>query len=75
MLESPLKFLTIGTHLIYRILTLLETIVWNKILFKFENNKKLFGIKFFLNLKITRNKFCLKKQTLIFQIDSINYFY
>jgi len=40
MLESHLKFLTIVTHLIYRILTLLETIVWNKILFKFEDNKK-----------------------------------
>jgi len=40
MLESHLKFLTIVTRLIYRILTLLETIVWNKILFKFEDNKK-----------------------------------
>ena len=40
MLESHLNLLTIVTHLIYRILTLLETIVWNKILFKFENNKK-----------------------------------
>jgi len=40
MLESPLKFVTIVTHLIYRILTLLEIIVWNKILFKFEDNKK-----------------------------------
>jgi len=40
MLESHLKFLTIVTYLIYRILTLLETIVWNKILFKFEDNKK-----------------------------------
>jgi len=40
MLESHLKFLTIVTHLIYRILTLPETIVWNKILFKFEDNKK-----------------------------------
>ena len=39
MLELHLKFLTIVTHLIYRILTLLETIVWNKILFKFEDNK------------------------------------
>jgi len=35
-----LKFLTIVTHLIYRILTLFETIVCNKILFKFEDNKK-----------------------------------
>ena len=35
-----LNFLTIVTHLIYRILTLLETIVCNKILFKFEDNKK-----------------------------------
>jgi len=35
-----LEFLTIATHLIYRILTLLETIVWNKILFKFKDNKK-----------------------------------
>ena len=40
MIESPLKFLTIVTHLIYKILTLLETIVWNYILFKFEDNKK-----------------------------------
>jgi hypothetical protein len=40
MLESHLKFLTIVTHLIYRILTFFETIVWNKILFKFEDNKK-----------------------------------
>jgi len=40
MLESHLKFLTIATHLIYSILTLNETIVWNKILFKFEDNKK-----------------------------------
>jgi len=36
-----LEFLTIVTHLIYKILTLLETIVWNKILFKFEDNNKL----------------------------------
>jgi len=35
-----LKFLTIVTHLIYRILTLLGTIVCSKILFKFEDNKK-----------------------------------
>jgi len=35
-----LKLLTIVTHLIYRILTLLETIVCNKILFKFKDNKK-----------------------------------
>jgi len=40
MLESHLKFLTIVTYLIYRILTLLKIIVWNKILFKFEDNKK-----------------------------------
>ena len=36
-----LEFLIIATHLIYRILTLLGTIVWNKILFKFEDNNKL----------------------------------
>jgi len=35
-----LKFLTIVTHLIYEILTLLGTIVCNEILFKFEDNKK-----------------------------------
>jgi len=40
MLESHSKLLTIATHLIYRILTLFETIVWNKILFKFEDKKK-----------------------------------
>jgi len=40
MPESHLKFLTIATRLIYRILTLNGTIVWNKILFKFEDNKK-----------------------------------
>jgi len=40
MVESHLKFLTIVTRLVYRILTLLEIIVWNKILFKFEDNKK-----------------------------------
>ena len=33
------KFLTVATHLIYKILTLLETIVCNEILFKFEDNK------------------------------------
>jgi len=68
MLESHLKFLSIVTHLIYRILilTLLETIVWNKILFKFEDNKETNFV-----LKKT-NKLCLKKQTLIFQIDNIN---
>jgi len=58
MLESHLKFLTIGSHLIYRILTHLETIVWNKILFKFEDNKKQTLFK--------------KKQTLVFQIDNNN---
>ena len=26
----------------------------------------------FISLKITRNKLCLKKQTLVFKIDSIN---
>jgi len=40
MLQPHLKFLIITTHLIYRILTLLVTIVGNKILFKFEDNKK-----------------------------------
>jgi len=35
-----LKFLTIVTYLIYRILTPIGTIIWNKILFKFEDNKK-----------------------------------
>ena len=35
-----LKFLTIATRQIYRILTLLGTIVCNKILFKFKDNKK-----------------------------------
>jgi len=35
-----LKFLTIATHFIYGILTLLGIIVCNKILFKFEDNKK-----------------------------------
>jgi len=68
MLESHLKFLTIATHLIYRILTLLGTIVWNKKFFKFEDNKKqtLFKSK-------KKEKLCFKKkQTLIFQIDSIN---
>ena len=43
---SHLKFLTIATHLIYRILTFLKTI---------------FVTQFCLNLKITRNKLCLKK--------------
>ena len=52
-----LKFLTIITHLIHRILTLLGTVVCNKILFKFEDNKK---------------HTLFKKQTLVFQIDSIN---
>jgi len=56
-----LEFLTIATHLIYRILTLLGTIVCNKILFQFEDNKKQTLFK--------------KKQNLVFQIDSINYFY
>ena len=55
MLESHLKFLTIATHLIYRILTLLETIAWNKILFKFEDNKKQTLFK-------KTNKLCLKKK-------------
>ena len=63
MLELHLKFLTIDTHLIYRTLTLLGTIVWNKILFKFEDNKK--------KLKIKQTLF-QNKQTLVFQIDSIN---
>jgi len=58
MLESHLKFLTIVTHLIYRILTILETIVWNKILFKFEDSKKQILFK--------------KKQTIMFQKESIN---
>jgi len=31
---------SIVTHLIYRILTLLGTIVYNKILFEFEDNEK-----------------------------------
>jgi hypothetical protein len=53
-----LKFLTIVTHLYYRILTLLGTIVCNKILFKFEDNKKQTLFK--------------KKQTLVFQIENIN---
>jgi len=36
-----LKFLTTTTHVIYRILTLHRTIIiGNKILFKFEDNKK-----------------------------------
>jgi len=36
-----LKFLTSTTHVIYRILTLYGTIIiGNKILFKFEDNKK-----------------------------------
>jgi len=35
-----LKFLTIVILLIYRILTLFETIVCNKILFKFKDKKK-----------------------------------
>jgi len=35
-----LKFLTIVTYLIYIILTFLETIVCNKILFKFQDIKK-----------------------------------
>jgi len=52
-----LKFLTIAIYLIYRILSLLGTIVCNKILFKFEDNKKQTLFK--------------KKQALIFQIDSI----
>jgi len=54
MLESHSKLLTIATHLIYRILTLFETIVWNKILFKFEGNKK-------QTLYKKKNKLCLKK--------------
>ena len=38
---KTLKFLKISTHLIYRILTLHENIIiGNKILFKFEDNKK-----------------------------------
>jgi len=35
-----LEILTIVTHLIYRILTILGTIVGNKILFKFEDINK-----------------------------------
>ena len=45
-----LEFLTIVTHLIYRILTLLGTIVWKKNC---------------LNLKITRNKLCLRKTNFV----------
>jgi len=52
-----LEFLTIATHLIYRILTLHRTIVCDKILFKFEDNKKQTLFK--------------KQQTLVFQVDSI----
>jgi len=56
-----LKFLKITTHLIYRILTLPENIIiGNKILFKFEGNKKQ---TLFL---------CLEKKTLVFQIYNIN---
>jgi len=66
MLESRLKFLTIATHLIYRTLTLHGTIVLNKILFKFEDNKKQTLFK-------KTKKLCLKKKkTLVFQIDNIN---
>jgi len=54
MLESHLKFLTIATHLIYKILALLETIVWNKILFKFEDDIQLFWVGFF-SFQITLN--------------------
>jgi len=63
MLESHSKLLTIVTHLIYRILTLFETTVWNKILFKFEDNKK---------QTLCKKKILFKKQTLFFQIDNIN---
>ena len=59
-----MKFLTIVTHLIYRILTILGTIVCNKIWFKFEDNKK-------QTLFLKKNKLCLKK-TLVFQINNIN---
>jgi len=52
-----LKFLTIATHLIYRILTLFGTIFSNKILFKFEDNNK---------------QTLFKKTNFSFQIDSIN---
>jgi len=44
------------THLIYRILIILGTIVYNKILFKYKDNKKQ----------------SLKNQTLVYQIDIIN---
>jgi len=60
-----LKFLTIVTHLIYRILTLFGTIVCDKILFKFEDSKKQ---TFFRKNKKT----LFKKKTLVFQIDIIN---
>ena len=50
-------FLTIVTHLIYRILTLLGTIVCNKILFKFKDNKKQTLFK-------KTNKLCFKKNKL-----------
>ena len=58
MLESHLKFLTIATHLIYRIFSHLETIVWNKFWFKFEDNKKQTVLK--------KKKLCLKKTKVSF---------
>jgi len=48
-----LKFLTIATHVFYRTLIILGTIVCNKILFKFEDNKK-------QTLFEKNNKLCLK---------------
>ena len=53
-----LKFLTIVTHLIYRILILLGTIVYNKILFQFEDNEKQTLFK--------TNKLCLNKTIVSF---------
>jgi len=55
MLESHFKFLTIVTHLIYRILTF-GTTIWNEILFKFEDNKKQT-----LSCSKKTNKLCFKK--------------
>jgi len=57
MLDSHLKFLTIATHLFYRFLILLGTIVQTKILFKFEDKKK---------------QILFKKTNFSFQIDNTN---
>jgi len=65
MIESHLKFLTIVTHLIYRILILFGTIVRNKILFKFQYNKKQTLFK-------KKKQTMFKKKPLVFPIDSIN---